>query len=246
MATRDEMATSFGAAVGEYERGRPSYPAEAVAWLIAPAGLRPRVADVGAGTGKLTEALRRAGAEVVAVEPDAAMRDAFRRSLPGVEVRAGAAEATGLADGSVDAVVFGQAWHWVRVPEASAEAARVLRPGGVIGLIWNIRDESVSWVARLGAAMKGSHAEELLAGEGPTVAAPFGTLEHESWRWSRAVTRDEVLAMVRSRSYVITAPAEERARIEQEVAALLDEIGAVGDARVELPYVTHGFRAVAG
>lgn len=244
MATHDEMASSFGSAATDYEAGRPTYPAAAVDWLLAPAGVRPRVADVGAGTGKLTAALRRAGADVIAVEPDPAMLETLRGALPGIETLIGRAERMALPDESVDAAVFGQAWHWVDVDAASAEVGRILKPGDVLGLVWNIRDESTPWVARLGAIMKGSHAEELLAGEGPAVSGPFGALETKSWRWDRQVGRDALQAMVRSRSYVITAAPEERARIEREVASLLDEIGAVGDAFVSLPYVTHGFRAV--
>lgn len=246
MATRDEMASSFGTAAGDYERGRPSYPADAVDWLLAPAGSRPRVADVGAGTGKLTGQLLRTGAEVIAVEPDAAMLDALRERLPDVETLIGTAERMNLPDESMDALVFGQAWHWVDVAAASSEAARVLKPGGVLALVWNIRDESVPWVARLGQIMKGSQAEQLIAAGGPAVEAPFGALERASWSWTRDMTRAALVAMVRSRSYVITADAGEKARIDREVGALLDEIGAVGEAIVALPYVTHGFRAVRG
>ncbi len=246
MVTRDELASSFGAAADDYERGRPSYPRAAVDWLLAPAGSGPRVADVGAGTGKLTAELLRAGAEVIAVEPDAAMLDALRETMPDVETLIGTAERMNLPDESVDAVVFGQAWHWVDVAAASAEVARVLAPGGVLGLVWNIRDETVPWVARLGEIMEGSQAEQLIAGGGPAVAAPFGALERARWTWTRDMTRAALVAMVRSRSYVITADAAEKARIDREVGALLDEIGAVDDASVALPYVTYGFRAVRG
>jgi SAM-dependent methyltransferase len=189
-----------------------------VEWLL---GRRehPRVADVGAGTGKLTAALLDAGAEVIAVEPDAAMLATLREALP-AETLIGTAERVNLPDESVDAVVLGQAWHWVDVVAASAEVGRVLKPGGVLGLVWNIRDVSTPWVARLGAIMKGSHAEELLSGAGPAVAAPFGALEHEGWRWSRRLTRSELAAMVRSRSYVITATPSERDRILAEVEEL--------------------------
>ncbi|MBF4563284.1 class I SAM-dependent methyltransferase [Microbacterium sp. VKM Ac-2870] len=249
MATRDEMASSFGSAAGDYERGRPTYPDAAVAWLLAPAGPHPRVADVGAGTGKLTAALHDVGADVIAVEPDAAMLQTLRSALPGVETLIGRAERMNLPDESLDAMVFGQAWHWVDVAAASAEAGRVLKPGGVLGLVWNIRDESTSWVARLGAIMKGSHAEELLAGEGPAVAAPFATLEHESWQWSRRLTRAELLAMVRSRSYIITAAPAERDRILVEVQELFSASCRRGDDGVEvvdLPYRTEAFRSIRG
>jgi len=244
MATHDELAGSFGSATEAYEAGRPSYPDAAVEWMLEPAGPRPRVADVGAGTGKLTRAVQRTGAHVIAVEPDAAMLDVLRESVPGVETLVGRAERMNLPDESLDAVVLGQAWHWVDVAAASSEVARVLKPGGVLGLVWNIRDDSVTWVRRLGDIMKGSHAEELLTGEGPRVAAPFGELEHESWRWSRRMRRDEILAMVHSRSYVITAPPEEKARIDAEVGALLDQVGANAENTVERAYVTHAFRVV--
>lgn len=246
MATRDEMATSFGAAAGEYEQGRPDYPAEAVAWLLEHVGPSPCVADVGAGTGKLTRVvatlLAENGGEVIAVEPDAQMLSALRVSVPGVETLIGTAERINLPDESLDAVVLGQAWHWVEPVAGSAETGRVLKPGGTLGLIWNIRDESVPWVRRLTEIMKGSHAEELLAGDGPQVAAPFGELEHRTWAWTRPMTRAALTAMVLSRSYIITASVDERARVQNEIAALFDEIGAVAEASVDLPYLTHAFR----
>lgn len=241
------MARSFGAASAAYEQGRPGYPAEAVEWMLEPAGSHPRVVDVGAGTGKLTrvvaEVVAERGADVIAVEPDAAMLDALRAALPGVETLVGSAEDMNLPDASVDAAVFGQAWHWVDPVAGSAEIGRVVRPGGVLGLVWNIRDESVPWVARLGAIMKGSHAEQLLAAGGPEVADPFGPLAERTWRWSRPMDRGMLTALVRSRSYIITASGDERARIGREIGDLFDEIGAVGDATVELPYVTRAFRA---
>ncbi len=243
MATHDEMATSFGAESGAYEQGRPGYPDEAVAWLLESTGPHPRVADIGAGTGKLTRVVQRFAGEVIAVEPDAGMLDALRLAVPGVETLIGTAEQLDLPDASVDAAVFGQAWHWVEPDVASAEVGRIVKPGGILGLIWNIRDESVPWVARLTEIMKGSHAEEMLAAGPPRVAAPFGELEARQWHWSRRITREQLTAMVRSRSYIITASADEKARIERDIAALFDEVGAVGDATVDLPYVTHGFRA---
>ncbi len=250
MATRDELAMSFGAAAAAYEQGRPDYPAEAVAWLLETVGPHPRIADIGAGTGKLTRVVAalvaERGADVIAVEPDAAMLDTLRAALPGVETLVGSAERLNLPDASVDAAVFGQSWHWVDPVAASAEVGRVLRPGGALGLVWNIRDETTPWVARLGEIMKGSHAEELLAGGGPVVAAPFGDLQMRTWTWTRPLTRAGLTSLVHSRSYVITASADERARIDHEISALFDEIGAVGRAVVELPYVTYAFRAVTG
>jgi len=247
MASHEEMSRSFGSAASVYESGRPEYPADAVAWLLAPArrdGHSLRVADVGAGTGKLTRAVVEAGAEVVAIDPDAEMLGVLRDNVRRVPTFVGTAESLPLPDASLDAVVLGQAWHWVDPVPASAEVARVLRPGGVLGLIWNVRDDDEPWVRRLTGIMHGSRAEEMIAEGGPTVAAPFMGLEEQSWHWSRPMTRDALFDMARSRSYIITAPPDERERIEVGLAELFDELGAVGDATVDLPYVTRAYRAV--
>lgn len=251
MASREEMSTSFGRVAAVYEAGRPEYPAEAVEWMLAPVASRAhpvRVADVGAGTGKLTRALREAGAEAVAIDPDAGMLDQLRSAVPGVPTFVGTGERLPLPDGAVDAVVFGQAWHWVDPAAASVECGRVLRPGGVLGLVWNVRDESVEWVAELTRIMKPSSAEQFVRrfaadGSNAEIRDPFGPPDAAEWAWVRPMTRDALLAMVRSRSYVITAAPDERARIEAGIAALFDEIGAVGDAVVDMPYRTTARRA---
>lgn len=242
----DELARSFGAAAGSYEAGRPEYPFEAVAWMLEPMadGAR-RVADVGAGTGKLTRALvAAADAEVVAIDPDPAMLAALREAVPGVPTFVGTAEELPLPDASVDAVVLGQAWHWVEPVAASAEIGRAVRPGGVLGLVWNLRDERVDWVKRLTDIMHGSNAEIMLAAGDPVVAEPFGSLAQERWEWSRPMTRELLHRMAASRSAVITADEAEKDRIRREMDALFDELGLHGDDTVEVPYVTRAFRAV--
>jgi SAM-dependent methyltransferase len=248
MASREEMSRAFGSAAATYEAGRPRYPSDAVAWMLEPArraGHVLRVADVGAGTGKLTRALVELGAETVAVDPDAAMLENLRANVAGVPTFVGTAEQLPLSDASVDAVVLGQAWHWVDPDVASREVARVLRPGGVIGLVWNIRDERVEWVRRLTEVMRGSNAEELIAGGGPRVATPFGDLEQCTWDWSRPMTLDALADMMRSRSYIITASADERARIEAAFAALFADRAELRDGgSIPLPYRTHAYRAV--
>ncbi|HZU92556.1 MAG TPA: class I SAM-dependent methyltransferase [Microbacterium sp.] len=242
----DEMATSFGAEAENYEAGRPDYHFDAVAWMLEPMaeGSR-RIADVGAGTGKLTRVLAQApDAEVVAIDPDPAMLAILRGAIPGVPTFLGSAEALPLPDAAVDAVVLGQAWHWVDPVVASAEIGRVLRPGGVLGLIWNIRDEREDWVRRLTEIMHGSNAEIMLAGGGPVVATPFGPLEEKSWEWARPITRQRLHAMAASRSYIITASDGEKARIRAAMDGLFDELGLHGDATIDLPYVTRAFRSV--
>jgi len=244
-----DRATSFGAEAANYEAGRPEYPFDAVAWMLErmPADSR-RIADVGAGTGKLTRVLAHApGAEVVAVDPDAAMLAALRQSVPGVPTFQGSAERMPLPDASIDAAVLGQAWHWVEPIAASAELGRVIRSGGVLGLIWNIRDERTEWVRRLTDVMHSSPAENMVNGpesEGPRIAAPFGQVETQRWEWNRPMTRVQLHQMALSRSYLITAPADERTEITRQMDALFDELGLDGDSTIDLPYVTHVFRAV--
>lgn len=247
MASREEMSTSFGSAAGSYESGRPNYPSEAVEWMLQPvrgAQHLPRVADVGAGTGKLTRVVAALGAEVVAIEPDPDMLAVLHEAVPAVPTFVGTAERMPLPDASVDAVVLGQAWHWVDVEAASVEAGRVIRSGGVLGLVWNLRDESVPWVARMTKIMHGSSAELLLAQGAPPVGAPFESMDAEQWQWTRPMTRASLLDMARSRSYVITAEPAVRERIEAGLSELFDDIGAVGEAVVDLPYVTKAYRAV--
>jgi SAM-dependent methyltransferase len=244
-AGRSARARSFGGAAAAYASGRPGYPADAVAWLVE--GAR-RVVDVGAGTGKLTAALVAAGCEVVAaVDPDAAMLAALERDLPGVPVRSGTAESMPLADASVDAAVLGQAWHWVDPGLASAELGRVVRTGGTLGLIWNIRDEREPWVSALGEVMHGSDAERMIEADGVRVAPPFGALTRRTFAWRVSRSVEEVVAMAASRSYLIALPEAERAAVLDRVRELLATHPATaGRDRVDLPYVTHAFRAARG
>ena len=243
-----ERATSFGSETGSYEKGRPEYPAEAVRWLLEPLAAGSRtIVDIGAGTGKLTRAVLALGSTTVtAVDPDAQMLEALREKSPAVETLTGTAEKLPLADADVDAAVLGQAWHWVEPVAASAEIGRVVRPGGVLGLIWNVRDDRVEWVRRLTAIMHGSPAEEMIATDAVRVAAPFGALEERRWDWTRAMTRAELHAMARSRSYLITASDEEKARVALGMDELFDELGLVEGATLSMPYVTAAYRAIRG
>ncbi|WP_313354960.1 class I SAM-dependent methyltransferase [Microbacterium sp.] len=244
----DSRATSFGAEADSYEAARPDYPFEAVAWMLErmPEGSR-RLADVGAGTGKLTRVVVEArDAEVVAIDPDAAMLAKLREQVPGVPTFLGTAEALPLPDASVDAVVLGQAWHWVDPVTASAEIGRVVRRGGTLGLIWNARDDRVDWVRRLTAIMRASAAEEMLDAGGPTVASPFGPLDGERWEWRRSMTRAQLHRMAASRSHLITASESERTSIRRGMDDLFDQLGLDEESSIDVPYVTWAFRALRG
>ena len=131
-------AQAFGGAAELYDCVRPGYPREAVEWF----GIEPRqtVVDLAAGTGKLTVPLLRTGARVIAVEPSEGMLAVLRSRAPEAEALTGTAEAIPLPEGSVDAVVVAQAFHWFANDDALAEIHRVLRPGGRLGLVWNRRD----------------------------------------------------------------------------------------------------------
>ena len=235
------QASSFGAAAATYERGRPSYPSPAIDWLLPP-GAR-RVLDLGAGTGKLTRLLRDRGLEVVAVEPSGGMREQLTRSVPGTEVRAGTAEDIPLDDGSVDAVLVAQAWHWVDPRRAVPEVARVLGPGGQLGLLWNVRDEREDWVAQLGRIIHGDHSQDM-ASATPPVGPPFGPVERLDVEWRSHLTPDTVIDLAASRSYIITMTPDERAAVLAAVWHLLGTHPALaGAAEVVLPYVTRCSRA---
>jgi SAM-dependent methyltransferase len=145
--SREARARSFGRVAGEYERGRPGYPQEAIEWLL---GAEPiEVLDLGAGTGKLTAALLEAGHSAIAVEPLEEMRSILVARLPSARALAGTAEQLPLPDASVDAVVVGAAFHWFDQQAAAAEIARVLSAPGILGLLGNSFDTSLPWVARV-------------------------------------------------------------------------------------------------
>jgi len=237
-------AGSFGAVADVYERGRPPYPAEALDWLLPP-GAR-RVLDLGAGTGKLTRRLVARGLDVVAVEPLEGMRAELARVLPGTRVLAGSAERIPVPDGAVDAVLAAQAWHWVDPPRAVPEVARVLAPGGTLGLAWNVRDERMAWVAGLGriiGEMCRDDAGEDNTSEHPRVGPPFSPLERRDVAWIHRLAVPELLDMVASRSYVILLPAEERQALLDRVRRLADTDPALaGRPELALPYVTQCWR----
>lgn len=233
--------THFGTASAEYERGRPSYPADAVAWLLH--GVDGVVLDLGAGTGKLTRSIVAAGHEVMAVDPDPAMLEELRSGVPGVPTRVGSAEEIPVDGGIVSAVLVGQAWHWFDTAAASREIARVLEPGGCLGLIWNIRDEREPWVRSMTEILHGSNAEALISAGGPMVTSPLGALEHRRYEWSREATRAEVMSMAASRSYWIAASDSERSHMRERLEDLMDSV--LGSkATATFPYVTHAYRSM--
>ncbi|WP_043173417.1 class I SAM-dependent methyltransferase [Streptomyces sp. NRRL B-24484] len=234
-------ALSFGSAAHRYDSIRPAYPVRAVARAV---GATPmRVLDLGAGTGLLAGALRAAGHEVVAVEPDERMRAVAAERHPGMRVLAGSAEDIPLPDGSVDAVVVGQAYHWFTPQDALPQIHRVLREGGAFAALWNIRDDRTPWVAALsGIAGSEGYGLESAWQYGPVTPwftePERGLIEH-----TVTVPTDRLIDLVRSRSSYLTADAAEQARLDREIGELAATDPALaGRDTVEMPYRTCVYR----
>lgn len=240
--SRRERSLSFGSAAAAYEHGRPSYPPEAIDWLL-PAGAR-QVLDLGAGTGKLTTRLVERGLDVVAVDPIPDMLEVLRNALPQTRALLGTAEEIPLPDNSVDAVLIAQAWHWVDPARAIPEVARVLRPGGRLGLVWNIRDERLGWVRELGRIIGSDDEGDRLD---VTLPAPFTGLERHRVEWTNYLTPQALVDLVASRSYCITSPADLRTRTLDQVRELLASHPALANSTgLALPYVSVCIRTTLG
>jgi MOSC domain-containing protein YiiM/SAM-dependent methyltransferase len=239
-------ARGFGSAADAYERGRPGYPADAVAAIAERLGLEPgrTVLDLAAGTGKMTRALLATGARVIALEPVDAMRAKLAATAPGAEAVDGTAEALPVANRSVDGVVAAQAFHWFDAVRALSEVHRVLRPDGALVIAFNLRDESVPWVARLGELI-----ESATGGEAPSQhrgwrervarCGLFEPLEELEFRHAHRQTVDGVVDRVLSISTVAVLEPVARAALEAEVRTLLaTHPQTAGGESVELPYTT--------
>jgi SAM-dependent methyltransferase len=216
-------AAGFASAAEIYERARPSYPQEAIDWLVAQTGLGPgrTVVDLGAGTGKLTRLLLPTGARVVAVEPIPEMR----AHIEGAEVLDGTAEAIPLPDESVDLVTVAQAFHWFDHDRALPELHRVLREGGSLTLVWNMRDlddpvqrgvEELLEPLRTDVPGQVAGARrEPLARSGLFGAARVGEFGYE-----QRFTTDDLCDRVASTSFVAALPAVQREELLVRIRAL--------------------------
>ncbi|MCV7203608.1 SAM-dependent methyltransferase [Mycolicibacterium peregrinum] len=241
MSSPKARSLSFGSEAAAYERGRPSYPPEAIDWLL-PEGAHD-VLDLGAGTGKLTTRLVERGLDVIAVDPIPEMLELLTNSLPDTPALLGTAEEIPLADNSVDAVLVAQAWHWFDPERAVKEVSRVLRPGGRLGLVWNTRDERSGWVKDLGRIIGPEHDpnSEVALGE------PFGEIERHQVEWTSYLTPQALIDLVASRSYCITSPERVRTQTLEQVRELLTTHPALAHSSgLALPYVTVCIGATLG
>jgi SAM-dependent methyltransferase len=246
---KDVRARSFGALADAYHAHRPGYPDAALDWVLDGTSPDADLLDLGAGTGKLTASLvgRGSGDNTVhAVEPDPEMLAVLRRDLPAVHARAGSAEAIPLPDGSVDAVLVGQALHWFDPETAYPEIARVLRPGGVLAALWNHEDAEVEWV-------RGYY--ELVRGPEHTGAQPaadrtglddhpaFERVERRAFDNPQPMTVDGLLDNLGTFSWISTLEPAERADTLTRARAYLEARPETGSGPFELPMRTSVLRA---
>lgn len=249
--------SSFGAAASAYAEYRPSYSLDAVRWVLEPvwSARPPRVVDLGAGTGKLTESLTGLGTEVTAVEPDPGMLAELHRQFPGVQAIGGSAEEIPVPDASVDAVVAGQAMHWFDMPRAVPEIARVLRPGGVMAGLWNVDDDDLPWVAEFTAMSKRPNTVtrrrwregqararyDDIEAAGPGL---FGPPEDREFPNGQRYTIDSLLGTIATHSNFLVLDEAERAAKISQVRQYLQSRPETGDGEFTLPMATVAMRAV--
>jgi len=242
-------AEGYTAKAEAYIRGRPEYPAEVQDWLRDDLALKAgkTVLDLGAGTGKFLPHLSATGALVIAVEPVPAMRAQLIERNPGIEAKPGTAEQIPLPDGAVDAIVCAQAFHWFANSAALAEIHRVLKLGGALGLIWNVRDESVAWVAALTRIMAPYEAgtpryhtkewRRLFPAEG------FGPLRERHFPYAHTGPAEQViLDRILSVSFIAALPPAGQNGVAAQIQALIAATPELaGNGEVTFPYDTAAF-----
>ncbi len=234
-----QRSRSFAGVADAYDRSRPSYPEDAVSWLTGSG--RSTVLELGAGTGKLTELLHAQGHQVLATDPLPQMLSRLGARVP-VQHVAATAEHIPLRSRTVDVVVCGQSFHWFDHDLAMAEIARVLRPGGVLALVWNSYDEGIPWVRRL----KGLISPDEGNGDPtlPLLETPFfGFVEEQQFRFWQTHTATTLADLARSVSYVATMSELARNDVLAKVDALYADYGRGHDG-MQLAWVTRCYRAV--
>ncbi|WP_249399819.1 class I SAM-dependent methyltransferase [Corynebacterium qintianiae] len=235
-AHRSVSAAAFSRGAELYDDVRPGYPAS-VAKLIDDS---THVADIGCGTGKLTQSLLRDGRVVYASDPSEDMVRVFTSRFPAVPVWRATAEATALSTGAVDALTCAQTWHWLDVSSASAEADRVIRPEGALLLCWNTLDVRHPWVLRLSRIM---HSGDVLRdGFYPGVAAPWKLEREHRETWLQPITTDELFELMSTRSYWLRASENTRRKMTANLTwYLYERLGFDRGQVLPLPYRTDAF-----
>lgn len=244
---------AFGAVADEYDRLRSGPPAEALDWMLPPHAAD--ALEIGAGTGILTRLLVERIGHVTAVEPDDRMRAVLSTTTTGADVRAGVAEELPVGSSSCDVVIAASAWHWVDETRAVPEVARVLRPGGWLALVWSGPDRSVDWMRSLWAGgivfspeerdavdhrRRSRHVVNLEAG-GPS---PFHEPQTSLFRWTKPMTREDLVALSTTYSVVITMDDAARERHVGAMRRFLDEHESLaGRDIIDVPMRAYCWRA---
>jgi len=234
----DHATSGFGD--GErYQLARPDYPFDAITYLVDSLGIDEdvHVLDLGAGTGIMTGQLMPYCATITAVEPTPGMREVLSKRLPTVKVLDGRDVAIPLDDATVDCVVVAQAFHWFDAPVAMEEIHRVLVDGGRLGVLWNERDESVSWVADLGEAMRWPIYQPYAVGQDftPVLASgPFVNIERRKFSHHQILDHEGLLQRVLTTSYIAVMDDEEQRTVMRDVQVVVDQL----PDTITLPYVT--------
>jgi SAM-dependent methyltransferase len=244
-----DKSRGYRSGVGDYVAGRPGYPPEAVAWLRDTLHISPKskVLEVGAGTGKFISVLKETGATIIALEPIAEMRERLVAAHPKIETTDGTASAIPLPDGSIDAIVCAQSFHWFATPSVLTEMHRVLFPGGMLGLIWNVRDENVPWVLELSDITNRREGDTPRYRTGAwrhVFPAPGFKFVNELHTRNPHIGKveDVVLKRTMSVSFIAGLPSEERGEVEREVKALIKRTPELsGREETAFPYETNMF-----
>jgi SAM-dependent methyltransferase len=237
-----EPARSFDLVADAYDRAWPSYPEEAVAWLLDGVGTGDgavEVLELGAGTGKLTEQLMARGCSVTATDRSTAMLSMLSRRAPHARALAAVAEQPPVATRSTDLVVAAQAFSWFDAERTVQQAARVLRPGGRFAVVWSRRDERIPWVRRLGRIIGSDEGET--GSPDPTAVVDetgmFETVESSTFRFWHPLNPGSLRDLAVSQPGVALMSDFERARVLRHVDELYAEYGRGADGML-LPYVT--------
>lgn len=261
-------AASFGGIAAEYERYRPGPPPAAVDWIL-PAAAKT-VVDLGAGTGALTRLLVGRVPDVVAVEPDDRMRAVLCEVVPAARTIAGRGESMPLPDASADAVIASTSWHWMDLVPTLTEVARVLRPGGILGVLWTGPDPEAPFMAQAQVAMhafgqggeRAGTGESGETGEGAAELAqaisaprvghqvltippgvPFDQPETTEFKWDQALNADDLLGLLGTFSWVITMDEDKRRGLYEMARLLLQQEGIEGDATIDVGYGAQVWKA---
>lgn len=214
-----------------YDRGRPVYDVAVAAAMTGPLGLAEGspVLELGAGTGQLSRALLALGLKLTAVEPLGPTRDMLARAIGEEHVRAGVAEEIPSADGSVDAVLVAEAFHWFDESRAMPEIRRVLRPGGGVAIMRTLPSWDFPWASELGELLSGLRAQvDHPAFNGRPAAAAleqdpaFGPVAETTASSRRTADRGLLIAYMASFSWIATLAPEPRSELLASVESLLD------------------------